>query len=334
MADLSSDNYYKILGINKTANEKTIKKAYRKLAVKYHPDKNQNDPKAAEVFKKINQAYSILSNKEKRNQYDTFGETSDRTSLSQEQAQQMFSSFFGSSGFPFMGVSNKFPQNVSFSFSQQGFPQGFQKGFQQGFPQGFQQRFQHGFPQQGFTTVDSIPKKFTRQKSFYGQKDFEKNLYYLKKNSQVIVKNLKKNPTYNNRVGLIHSYDIKKKRYRVKLNDKEYLSLLVDNLQQIQLVRIKGLTKKTELNNQIGRVVGFNNNRYLVLLKSKQAIALKKNNVRIQNEALVKICNLTQNKELNNFWALVKDYNPSQGKYTVQTENNKMLKIKENNLQI
>ena len=309
MADLNSDNYYKILGINKTANEKTIKKAYRKLAVKYHPDKNKNDPKAAEVFKKINQAYSILSNKEKRDQYDTFGETSDRTSLSQEQAQQMFSSFFGSSGFPFMGVSNKFTQNVSFSFSQQGF-------------------------QQGFTTVESIPKKFTRQKSFYGQKDFEKNLYYLKKNSQVIVKKLKKNPTYNNRVGLIHSYDSKKKRYRVKLNDKEYLSLLVDNLQQIQLVRIKGLTKKTELNNQIGRVVGFNNNRYLVLLESKQAIALKKNNVRIQNEALVKICNLIQNKELNNFWALVKDYNPSQGKYTVKTENNKMLKINENNLQI
>lgn len=64
------DDYYKILGITKTATEEDVKKAYRRLAHKYHPDKSGGDEK---MFKKINEAYQILSNREKRAQYDRFG---------------------------------------------------------------------------------------------------------------------------------------------------------------------------------------------------------------------------------------------------------------------
>ena len=63
-------DYYKILGVSRNATEEDIKKAYRKLAHQYHPDKNGGD---AEKFKQINEAYQILSNKEKRAQYDRFG---------------------------------------------------------------------------------------------------------------------------------------------------------------------------------------------------------------------------------------------------------------------
>ncbi len=66
-------DYYKILGVAKSASTKEIKKAFRKLAAKYHPDKNQNDPKAEERFKEINEAYEVLSDSEKRKQYDTLG---------------------------------------------------------------------------------------------------------------------------------------------------------------------------------------------------------------------------------------------------------------------
>lgn len=66
-------DYYEILQINKNANNEEIKKSYRKLALKYHPDKN-NDPEAAERFKEIAVAYEILSDKEKREIYDRFGE--------------------------------------------------------------------------------------------------------------------------------------------------------------------------------------------------------------------------------------------------------------------
>ena len=66
-------DYYKILGVDKTATDAEIKKEYRKLAKKYHPDVNQNDESASNKFKEINEAYEVLSDKEKRKQYDMFG---------------------------------------------------------------------------------------------------------------------------------------------------------------------------------------------------------------------------------------------------------------------
>ena len=67
-------DYYEILGVSKDANNDEIKKAYRKLALKYHPDRNQGDKDAEEKFKEINIAYEVLSNEEKRARYDRFGE--------------------------------------------------------------------------------------------------------------------------------------------------------------------------------------------------------------------------------------------------------------------
>jgi len=67
-------DYYSILGVNKDATAEQIKKAFRKLAVKYHPDKNQGKKEAEEKFKQINEAYEVLSDPEKRKKYDRFGE--------------------------------------------------------------------------------------------------------------------------------------------------------------------------------------------------------------------------------------------------------------------
>jgi curved DNA-binding protein len=81
---MEDKNYYKILGVNKNASEKEMKRAYRKLALKYHPDRNRGDKKAEEQFKLINEAYAVLSDKEKRRQYDTFGSTGFHQRFSQE----------------------------------------------------------------------------------------------------------------------------------------------------------------------------------------------------------------------------------------------------------
>ena len=70
---MSKRDYYEILGVSKSANEKEIKKAYRKLAIKYHPDKNPGDKSAEEKFKEAAEAYDILSNPEKKQRYDQFG---------------------------------------------------------------------------------------------------------------------------------------------------------------------------------------------------------------------------------------------------------------------
>lgn len=66
-------DYYKVLGVPKNASEKDIKLAYRKLARQYHPDVNQNDKSAESRFKEINEAYEVLSDKEKRSKYDSLG---------------------------------------------------------------------------------------------------------------------------------------------------------------------------------------------------------------------------------------------------------------------
>lgn len=70
-----SQDYYKVLGVEKGASEADIKKAYRKLAMKLHPDRNPNDKAAEDKFKEVNEAYAVLSDSQKRKQYDTFGST-------------------------------------------------------------------------------------------------------------------------------------------------------------------------------------------------------------------------------------------------------------------
>ncbi|KAJ8910094.1 hypothetical protein NQ315_013231 [Exocentrus adspersus] len=67
------DSLYEVLALPKTATSDEIKKTYRRLALKYHPDKNPNNPEAAEKFKEVNRAHSILSDATKRNIYDNYG---------------------------------------------------------------------------------------------------------------------------------------------------------------------------------------------------------------------------------------------------------------------
>lgn len=89
-------DYYKILGVPKNASEKDIKKAYRKLARKYHPDLNPNDKVAEKKFKEVNEANEVLSNAENRKKYDTYGEhwqhaeEYDKAKQQQRQYQQSY----------------------------------------------------------------------------------------------------------------------------------------------------------------------------------------------------------------------------------------------------
>lgn len=99
-----ASDFYEILGVEKSASQAQIKKAYRSLAKKYHPDVNQGDKAAEQKFKEITEAYAVLSNDEKRKQYDAFG------------GQGSFQSGFDFGEF-FKGYQGQSGQGSSFHFS-------------------------------------------------------------------------------------------------------------------------------------------------------------------------------------------------------------------------
>lgn len=100
-----SKDYYKILGVNKSASAEEIKKAYRKLAMKYHPDRNKGNKEAEAKFKEISEAYAVLSDQEKRKQYDMFGAEGFQQRFTQEDIFRGFdfSDIFQEFGFGHFG---------------------------------------------------------------------------------------------------------------------------------------------------------------------------------------------------------------------------------------
>lgn len=98
---MAGRDYYQVLGVQKSASPEDIKKAYRRLAMKYHPDRNKGNKEAESKFKEISEAYAVLSDPEKRKQYDMFGAEGFQSKYSQEDIFRGFdfSSIFREFGF-------------------------------------------------------------------------------------------------------------------------------------------------------------------------------------------------------------------------------------------
>src|SRR6476619_1311645 len=107
---MAKRDYYEILGLAKNASDEDIKKAYRKLAIKYHPDKNPDDKGAEEKFKEAAEAYEVLSSPEKRQRYDQYGHAGvggaagggggfQGGGMNMEDIFSQFGDIFGDSGF-------------------------------------------------------------------------------------------------------------------------------------------------------------------------------------------------------------------------------------------
>ncbi len=106
---MTQKDYYKVLGIGKDATKEEIKKAYKKLAKKYHPDLNKDDSEAEQRFKDINEAASVLADDEKRQQYDQYGTTANNFSgQGQGQGGFNFDDMMGNFGFDFDSIFESF----------------------------------------------------------------------------------------------------------------------------------------------------------------------------------------------------------------------------------
>ncbi len=104
---MAKRDYYDVLGVSRSADQAEIKSAYRKLAIKYHPDKNPNNAEAEEKFKEAAEAYEVLSNPEKRQRYDRFGHSAGAAGgyggggMNMEDIFSQFGDIFGGGGSPF-----------------------------------------------------------------------------------------------------------------------------------------------------------------------------------------------------------------------------------------
>ena len=112
-------DYYEVLGVEKNASEDEIKKAYRKIAIKYHPDRNPGDKEAEEKFKEAAEAYDVLHDPQKRQQYDQFGFDGPLgggfggfggASMNMDDIFSMFGDIFGGHGFGGFGGGSRHPQ--------------------------------------------------------------------------------------------------------------------------------------------------------------------------------------------------------------------------------
>lgn len=146
-ANPNAEDYYAVLGLSRNCSDDEIRKAYKKAAIRYHPDKNKGDRVAEENFKRISEAFSVLSDQQKRAAYDRWGKDGARVAEQNEgqatpfraytDAEEMFRQFFGpqGDGFPFAtggGGATFFVNGRSFRFGSFGRQQGQREGSDDG----------------------------------------------------------------------------------------------------------------------------------------------------------------------------------------------------------
>lgn len=354
--NLSSSDYYEILGCPRNASDAELKKAYRKLAVKWHPDKNPDNEEATKNFQKVSEAFATLSDSKKRQMYDQYGEEGARAAdqmgegggggmpggfggfgggggggggvhhMSQAEAAEFFAHAFGG-GDPFGGMFGGMGgggPGIRFQSSTGGGGGGFGMG---GDP------FMDMLGGAGLGGMGGRPgMSGMRQQSMptMAAKQYD----VIPSGTIVSLKGLVNAATHNGDRGVIKQYIPSSKRYVVELEDEdETLSVKPENLLQHIHVKIHDIQSQPELNQQTGTVITWcpNKGRYNIYVASK-VVSLKPGNVILENGTVARVDGLTGKPEMNGKWGTIKTWIKESNKYDVQLSPSQIIRVKVDNM--
>ena len=299
MEDLSSNDYYKILGVNKNVNQSELKKKYRKLALKWHPDKNKNKKEAEENFKKISEAYDVLSDDKKRQIYDNQGKEGFGIKNEQYHFNNPKTQSFNFSKFNFRNHNDLFSQifesNVKVEYmSSNHYTVKSNNGIYDEYITPFK------FESESKTLIYNLSKNtslngtiakildYSFKKKRYTVKTDNQNVSIKQENIIPLVNNvsildIKNNKDLNGKMGDVIDFDIKKKRFKIKLKDDKIYSIKQENIiwPQNTIVIIFGLKENTSINGKKGKIINFDGLRYKLKLETFKEIKIKPQNTTI-----------------------------------------------------
>jgi len=335
-------DYYKTLGVDKKADTDTIKKAYRKLALKWHPDRNIGDKSemAEKKFKQINEAYEVLSDPEKRKRYDCGG--FDFSGANFTNANDIFKRFFefdkdfGGAG---AGFGNIF-QNMDFGGSNSGggmpffsgmsgfsSPNGFPgAGMSGGFPNANIGKFMSGFP-------SGNSGDFMSGCSGGNRPQQKKSQGPLANGTKISIYGLSKKKEHNNKTGVISGYNDESNRFIVTLDDDTMISLQGKNILQLISVLIHGNNK---YQGQKAKVDGYLSDKELVICKiqgrESATAGLPRTQLLLGNGTTIRLEGLKGASNLNGLWGKVTQWNADKQRYRIKLNNNRIILAKPENV--
>jgi len=350
--NVHSEDYYEILGCDRNASDAELKKAYRKLAVKYHPDKNPGDEEATKVFQNISEAYAVLSDSKKRDMYNRYGKEGAQAAdqghdmppgggfggfpggmgggggmhMSPEEAQAFFGSIFGNSD-PFGGMMGGGMGGPGISFRTGGMGPSMGGGMG-GMGGGGMDPFSMMFGGMGGMGGMGGGMRQPTQAPRYNS---------IPRGTIVSLKGLVNKPEANGERGQIQSFDPTSGRYVVQLEDtSESLKVKPNNILQHVHVKIDGIASQPELNGKTGTIIAWNESsqRYSIYVMAlKKAVSLKASNVILEKGTVAQVVGLSR-PDLNGKWGTIKDFIPSSGRYDLQLSEAQIIRVKLENLRV
>lgn len=375
--NLNSKDYYEILGCDRSANESTLKKAYRKLAVKWHPDKNPDNAEATEKFQKISEAYATLSDAPKRKLYDQYGidgaNAADQMPegmngfpgggfggfpggaggvqhMSPEDAQKMFSSFFGGSD-PFasfgMGGGSAGGGMPGMNFNMNGggmnmggmdpismMFQGMQGGGGMGGMPGMSMNVggmpgmnMGGMPGMNMGGMGGMPNMRQQQQP--------RRYDTIPPGTVVSLKGLVNASDRNGDKGRIRQFNPSTSRYAIDLEEEgQTISVKANNLLQHTKVKIQNLQSQPELNGKYGTIMAWNDSKQRYNLFMGRVVSLRPSNVILEPGTVAKIEGITARPELNGRWGTVVKWIPDTNKYDLQLSAQQIIRVRTENVRV